>query len=120
MGGHTVIIRLNSVQLQLQLQLPTGTELGENRCEMCNNSKEDGKKKGLTSLKDGKRIYVGELSRSKYERAKENENEKSKLSEESHQIKHWLGDHPDQQAPPRFKFGLIQLFKDPLSRKLKA
>ena len=36
----------------------------------------------------------------------------------SHQVKHWLCDHPELLTPPRFKFSLIRLFQDPLSREL--
>ena len=58
---------------------------------MCNTDQKDGKKRNSSSsLKDEKGIYVGESSRSLHERAKEHEADKRKLSEDSHQIKHWL------------------------------
>jgi Uri superfamily endonuclease len=76
------------------------------------------KKEKKTCLKDGKGIYVGESSRSLYERAKEHEADKVKTSEDSHQIKHWLTDHTDLMAPPKFRFAIIKSFKDPLSRQL--
>ena len=60
----------------------------------------------------GKGIYVGESSQSMYERAKEIEAEIVGEMEESHQIKHWVLDHPDLDAPPTFKF------KDALTRQL--
>ena len=63
--------------------------LYENRCELCNDTK-----------KDGKGIYVGETSRSLYERAKEHEADRNKTSEDSHHVKHWLTDHQDLLAPP--------------------
>ena len=47
-----------------------------------------------------------------YERAKEIEAEIVGEMEESHQIKHWVLDHPDLDAPPTFKF------KDALTRQL--
>ena len=53
---------------------------------MCNVGKKDGKEE----LKDGKGVYVGESSRSIYERAKEHVADREKQSEDSHQIKHWL------------------------------
>ena len=56
--------------------------LYENRCEICNPGGKDGKEK--ICLKDGKGVYVGETSRSHYERAKELEADKLKTSENSH------------------------------------
>ena len=70
--------------------------LYENRCTVCN--KED--QKDGRFLKDGKGIYVGETSRSLYERAKEHEADKQAMREDSHQIKHWLTEHQDLLAPP--------------------
>ena len=93
----------------------------ENRCEICNKDQPDGKRKKpstVTSLKDGKGIYVGETSQSLYERAWEHEADRNKTSEESHQVKHWLLDHQDLLAPPKFRFSIIQTFQDPLSRQL--
>ena len=43
----------------------------------------------------GKGIYVGESARSMYERAKEHEADRVGELEESHQIKHWVLDHPE-------------------------
>ena len=81
---------------------------------LCNpEGKKDGK-----ALKDGRGIYVGESSRSLYERAKEHEADRQARSEDSHQIKHWLTEHQDLLAPPRFRFQVIQSFQDPLSRQL--
>jgi hypothetical protein len=89
--------------------------LYENRCEICKPVGKDGKE---NCLKDGKGVYVGETSRSLYERAKEHEADKAKTSEDSHQIKHWLTHHADLLAPPKFRFKIIQSFQDPLSRQL--
>ena len=61
---------------------------------------------------------MGETSRSLHERAKEHEADKKKTSEDSHQIKHWLTDHTDLLAPPKFRFTIIRSFQDPLSRQL--
>ena len=71
-----------------------------------------------TCLKDGKGVYVGESSRSLSERAKEHEADKLKTSEDSHQIKHWLTDHRDLMAPPKFRFTIIKSFLDPLTHQL--
>jgi hypothetical protein len=69
--------------------------------------------KGWKFLKDGKGIYVGETSRSLYERAKEHEADRNKTSKESHQVKHWLIGHQDLLAPPKFRFSIIQSFQNP-------
>ena len=58
--------------------------LYESECTICNKVKKDGKE----DLKDGRGIYVGESSRSIYERAKEHASDREKQSEDSHQIKH--------------------------------
>ena len=50
---------------------------------------------------DGKGIYVGESSRLMYECGKEHEKNREELAEESHQIKHWLLDHPELEYPPK-------------------
>ena len=70
------------------------------------------------NLDDGKGIYVGESSRSMYERTKEHDADREKRSEESHQIKHWLSSHEELLAPPKFRFKLVRSFKDPLTRQL--
>ena len=89
--------------------------LYENKCEICNPDQKDGKKVGL---RGGRGIYVGETSRSLYERAKEHQADKEARSEDSHQVKHWVLDHPDLLAPLRFKIEIVRSFQDPLSRQL--
>ena len=61
----------------------------------------------------GKAAYVGESSRSMYECGKEHQKDRA---EESHQVKHWLLEHPDMEDPPMFKFKIVSTFKDPLTR----
>ena len=53
-----------------------------------------------------------------YERAKEHQADKVNEAEDSHQIKHWLLDHQELLAPPKFNFKIIRSFQDPLSRQL--
>ena len=53
-----------------------------------------------------------------YERAKEHQHDRETQAEDSHQMKHWILDHPDLNTPPKFKFKIIQSFMDPLSRQL--
>ena len=53
-----------------------------------------------------------------YEGSKEHKSDRRSELEESHQIKHWVLDHPDLDAPPTFKFKLIASFSGPLTRQL--
>ena len=91
--------------------------LYESECTLCAGQKVK-QKDGNYSLGDGKGIYVGESSRSIYERAKEHEMDKVKGSEDSHQIKHWLSSHEELLTPPSFKFKIVRTFQDPLTRQL--
>ena len=77
-----------------------------------------GKMNEITFLKAGKGIYVGESSRSLYERTKEHMSDRDGWKEESHQVKHWITEHPELQEPPRFRFRLVRGFKNPMSRQL--
>ena len=91
----------------------------ESRCDLCNKEEVgSNNKKELEELKSRRGIYVGESSRSIYERSKEHQADKEARSEESHQVKHWLTDHPDLMSPPTFKFSIIQSFQDPMTRQL--
>ena len=65
-------------------------------------------------MMDGRGIYVGESSRSIYERAREHVADREK----QHQIKHWLTSHEELLAPPAFKFKIVKTFQDPLTRQL--
>ena len=72
----------------------------------------------ISFLREGKGIYVGESSRSLYERTREHVADRVGRKEESHQVKHWLLDHGELKEPPEFKFRLVRSFKDPMSRQL--
>ena len=63
-------------------------------------------------------LYIGESSRSMYERSKEHLRDRNKREEDSHQVKHWLIDHKDMASPPKFKFKLVGSYQDPLTRQL--
>ena len=91
----------------------TSTYIFENRCTLCQVGKE-----GDNFQKDGKGVYVGESVRLLYEGSKEHKSDRRSELEESHQIKHWVLDHPDLDAPPTFKFKLIASFSGPLTRQL--
>ena len=86
--------------------------LYESGCTVC----EENDKEGVE--KDGKGVYVGESSRSIFERAKEHVADRVGFQEDSHQIKHWLSSHEELLVPPAFKFRIIATFQDPLSRQL--
>ena len=91
--------------------------LYENKCTVCNVDVKDGKNT-KPFLMAGKGIYVGESSRSMYERGKEHQKDRADKSEDSHQVKHWLLEHPEMKEPPQFKFKIVSTFKDPLTRQL--
>ena len=61
----------------------------------------DGQKTDLTNSKG---VYVGESSRSMYERGKEHQKDGRDMGEDSHQWKHWANEHPDIEGNPQFKF----------------
>ena len=93
--------------------------LYESICTLCNPVDEKrGRKNEISFLKAGKGIYVGESSRSLYERTREHMSDREGWKEESHQVKHWLTDHSELQQPPRFRFKLVRSFTDPMSRQL--
>ena len=62
-------------------------------------------------------IYVGETSRSLYERSGEHWDDSKKRDEESHIWKHWQNVHGGI-GKPEFKFKLIRSFRDCLSRQV--
>ena len=72
----------------------------------------EGGKEG-DNMMDGRGIYVGESSRSIYERAREHVADREKQHEDSHQIKNWLTSHEELLAPPAFKFKIVKTFQDP-------
>ena len=78
----------------------------------------DGKKTDKERMEDSRGIYVGESSRSMYERGKEHQKDGKDRAEDSHQWKHWANEHPDMEGNPRFKFRIIASFSDPLTRQL--
>ena len=63
-------------------------------------------------------MYVGESSRSIYERAKEHVTDCRNNSEDSHQVEHWLTSHEELLALPKFTFKIVNTFQDPLTRQL--
>ena len=62
-------------------------------------------------------VYVGESSRSLYERAKEHFEDALGQKEDSHIYKHWETCHMGE-GRPRFKFSIVRSFQDCLSRQI--
>ena len=90
--------------------------------EVC-NPEEDPKKDGkrLTKydkFKHQKGVYVGETSRSIFERASEHRRDAEGHTEDSHMYKHWQVSHSELQEAPRFRIKVVGSFKDALSRQL--
>ena len=65
-----------------------------------------------------KGVYVGESSRSIYERTKEHLDDAQKDAPDSHIRKHWREEHPERGEMPVFKFKIVKTFKDSLSRQV--
>jgi hypothetical protein len=61
---------------------------------------------------------VGESGRSLKERAGEHWQDAISNKEESHMIKHWMNDHPEEKKVPVFKFKIVSSFKDALTRQV--
>ena len=89
--------------------------LYQSQCQVC---KVDMDKDDKQEVVVNKGLYLGESSRSMYERAKEHVRDREGREEDSHQVKHWLVDHADLAAPPQFKFKILASFSDPLTRQI--
>ena len=88
--------------------------LYQSQCQVCSVKldKEDDREEQARGL------YIGESSRSMFERAKEHVRDRDGREEDSHQVKHWLIDHGDLASPPPFKFKILASFQDPLTRQI--
>ena len=53
-----------------------------------------------------------------YERVKEHLRDAKDLQKDSHIVKHWFLDHPQQQTQPKFKFKIVGKFKDCMTRQI--
>ena len=63
--------------------------LYESSCRIC---QVDGKMTEKESMASSKGVYVGESSRSMYERGKEHQRDGRDKTEDSHQWKHWANE----------------------------
>ena len=90
----------------------------ESVCMLCHP---DGKKpkKGDPMVMSGEGTYTGETSRSIFERAGEHLEDLNGLNKDSHMVKHWFLDHPNETNPPEFEFKIIGKYKDCLTRQIK-
>ena len=85
----------------------------ESKCVVCNpnttSSRQEESRQG---------IYIGESSRTLYERSKEHFKDAEDFNPSSHMVKHWMNDHPDSNVCPEFSFTLKARFRDCLSRQV--
>ena len=78
--------------------------LYESECTLFKEAKRAGKEGAGGSMMDGKGIYVGESSRSIYERSKEHQAEGTKIQRRA--IRSSIG-HEELLAPPKFMFRIF-------------
>ena len=96
--------------------------LYESRCGVCEDRREmaggtkSSKKRKRTDLTEPN-IYVGETSRSLYERTKEHIRDGQNRAEDSHIAKHWEQAHAGEEMP-EFRFIIARSFRDSLSRQI--
>ena len=60
--------------------------------------------------------YIGQTSRSLYERCGEHETSYRRMESKSFMFKHWAVAHSDLTTPPTFSFKVLKCHRDPLSR----
>ena len=63
-------------------------------------------------------MYIGEMSRSIHERSKEHQKDALDVSVKSHQAKHWMNTHPEENTQPSFRIRTIKRYRDCLSRQI--
>jgi hypothetical protein len=87
--------------------------LYESKCVICNPS-------DTSNHQEHPRrgVYIGESSRSLYERSKEHLKDAESFDPGSHIVKHWMLEHPDERDCPGFSFSIMSRFRDCLSRQV--
>jgi hypothetical protein len=97
--------------------------LYESHCSIC--TEERGVEKKTDKMADlmgkklkGRGIYVGESSRSLFERSQEHLTDGTNKHTDSQMYKHWLDSHPEEISLPEFKFKLISTYQDCLTRQI--
>jgi hypothetical protein len=98
--------------------------LYESHCTWCNPPEEDKEKSGKVGGKGGedkkledRAVYVGETSRSLFERTGEHLADALKRKPDSHIRKHWDDAHPGSEMPP-FTFTIVRTFQDCLTHQV--
>ena len=90
--------------------------LYESSCKLC---QVDGKTAGKLDDEVGnKGVYLGETSRSMYERGKEHRRDGKNKAEDSHQWKHWALEHPEIEGDPQLRLKVDSSYSDPLTCQL--
>ena len=82
---------------------------------MC-NKEESNHQEGKEIRREG--VYIGETSRSLYERSKEHVADAKSFREGFHIVKHWLSSHEEDKEQPEFIFKKTSSHKDCLSRQI--
>ena len=90
----------------------------ESSCAIC-HPEEVKDKKDDDLIRNGYGTYIGETSRSLFERTLEHNAAAKILEKESHIAKHWFMDHEDELEPPGFRYKLVGSYKDCLTRQVK-
>ena len=86
----------------------------ENICGRCNQGA--GGEKDLKEVKDGS-LYVGETSRTIYERSKEHWGDWGSRSDKSHILRHQNQEHGGDEAP-KFVMRMVKSYRTALSRQI--
>ena len=92
----------------------------ESRCAACTDRREqenEGRKRKRGVDYEEEDVYVGETSRSIYERAKEHVRDGRAGAQDSHIARHWEERHKGEDMP-LFRFSIVRGFKDSLSRQV--
>ena len=85
----------------------------ESVCTLCNpSSRQEDAKAGRSG------VYFGETSRTIHERALEHLKDATSFSQKSHQVKHWMNSHQDEDAQPAFRIKTVRRYRDCLSRQI--
>jgi hypothetical protein len=87
----------------------TQSILYESACQQC-NQEDPAIRKEKTTPREG--IYLGETSRSLFERTKEHFSEKDDFNPGSHMVKHWMARHSEDMECPAFRFSILGSFPD--------
>ena len=95
------------------------TECSDQKEEKVGSRSESTSQEEVIKVKQAKTgVYIGETSRSLYERSKEHITDAKNYSHKSHIIKHWMLSHQEENEIPQMSFKIKGMYKDCLSRQL--